>query len=127
MLFTIEVVSFLQSERTRFGRQYSDDESEFTYDQASELMATELASERRMKSEPAQKMLRPIKKVCMCCACTCIHCILHTPKGFMYRYRVCCLQWRVFLYTTNMPHRSVHVLSPTAEEEGHIQEERSVG
>lgn len=65
MLFTIETCVFLQSERVRFGRQYSDDESEFTYDQASELMATELASERRLKSEPAQKMLRPVKKVCM--------------------------------------------------------------
>jgi len=95
MLFTIEIVSLLQSERTRFGRQYSDDESEFTYDQASELMATELASERRLKSEPAQKMLRPIKKVCMAPVYTVYY--IH-QKVSWYKYRICCLQCKVFLY-----------------------------
>ena len=83
VLFTIETCVFLQSERVRFGRQYSDDESEFTYDQASELMATELASERRLKSEPAQKMLRPVKKVCVYMYLACTVYTAYTTNIFM--------------------------------------------
>ena len=53
----------MQSEQDRYGRQYSDDESEFAYDRPSELMATELAKQRKTKSEPVQKLLRPVVKV----------------------------------------------------------------
>ena len=50
------------------GRQYSDDEEEdqYFYDRSSELMATELASERKSKSEPVKKMMRAAPKVCTC-------------------------------------------------------------
>ena len=50
------------------GRNYSDDEDEeqYFYDRPSELMATELASERKSKSEPVRKMMRAAPKVRAC-------------------------------------------------------------
>lgn len=43
--------SFPQSERMRFGHDYSDEESEFAYNQPSQLMATELATQRKTRNE----------------------------------------------------------------------------
>lgn len=57
------MVVLSQSEQVRFGHNYSDDESEFAYNQPSRLMTTELA-QRTTKTVPAQKLLRPITKVC---------------------------------------------------------------
>ena len=47
------------------GRNYSDDEDEeqYFYDRSSELMSTELASERKSKSEPVKKLMRAAPKV----------------------------------------------------------------
>ena len=54
-----------QSEVRRLGRRLSDEDlGDFMYAEPSELMATELAAGRRVKSEPAQRMLRPVVKVC---------------------------------------------------------------
>ncbi len=54
-----------QSERTTFGRQYSDDEDEerCMYDRSSDLMGTELARGRPTKSSALGRFFRSAPKV----------------------------------------------------------------
>ena len=63
----MDFVHFPQSERSVFGRQYSDDEDEeaFMSYRSSDLMGTALASESRSssRSEPLKKLLKAAPKV----------------------------------------------------------------